>query len=365
MADIEYDAAQKARVAALALEKQELELRAAQLAHQKALGGLAPDLKGVTASGLETSGDLAAGSAMLTYRALRVAAEQVVKSLNLPREDQQILVTADPDLSAATGTLHDLVAGLKAIESAVEAALATRGEPKDKELFKSLGLPAAPLLAAVSTALPGVLSLASAQRTLTTAKVEASDLSAASEVLRAGLARGGHWRHDDFRPTQAGGLHARVAALSVARGHVAARKQALAGSEDADDVAQAALCEAAISSIDTFLAAVRTVPAGAKRSPLTTAVLADHLMSAEPSSWILLVKSCPGSSTMLTDNRPLLFDDVVFSRVEVGITFLMVDVDDGRRGAAGTVWGVATMRGRVGGDLDVEVRAGEEVDHGW
>lgn len=241
----------------------------------------------------------------------------------------RVLLTSDAQLVDSHATYVNVVTGLDGLTDAAETLLGDLEEASTRELLE----PATATIAAVVGALPGLLSLFSAHRTITTGPVTVDDLSAAAATARALI----HLKneivivHDDVRMLDTGVVHARVAALGAKRRDLVARKLTLdvERAEANTDLTQArerakelkkeyddappeakparltdlqekrdsvrrlenALAQATASagSIDSLLAAVdafnaslNAVPEGASRSPLTVAAIREHLNDVPP-----------------------------------------------------------------------------------
>jgi hypothetical protein len=120
--------------------------------------------------------------------------------------------------------------------------------------------------------------------------------------------------------------------------------------------------------------AIRTVPTGGKRSPLTTAALFELLHpgpggQTAPSgnapqthklTHVLLVKSQAGTAAETIDNKPLWFEDHFSTIVDVSITYMLIQATDSEIVDADTVTVTAAAHGTIGEKpaIDVEMPPG-------
>jgi len=306
----------------------------AAAARREELSALIPDLSKVRESKLSvpTEGPPIGGTA-LTYGAVGDAAEMIAQDvlttigLSKPAESW-ILVTSNPDLSDPDGVYHEVVSGLEQLEQSAKDVLAKVDDNGGHH--ETLIMAAATVVGALAGALPSVLSLLSAQRSVRTSTVTVTDLAATAAVAGALRARAPQLKvlHDDFRLVQAGKTYDAVGRLSARRQELTAREIELTDAKtrtDADlatatadekdlakvvadstkpsdaqkkaladvrqrvaDLATASgkaairisVIESIVASIDTFTAAIRTAPAGGSRTPLSTAALHELLHPA-------------------------------------------------------------------------------------
>lgn len=320
-----------ARKAAAEADKAETDAeKAADDAVQARLTGILPDVSKVERGSLEVTGDSPVFSAALGYRAMRAAAASVANEMSNLGE-ARVLVTSDPDLATSTSTYLEVVAGLQALVDAGEAAMGDDDPCKGLEgqPTQMLGVAATATVGAInaiSAALPGVLSLFAARRSVTTKPVTTSHLGACAEVIRAmgRQQKGGKFFHDGFRIARAGHVYRLAERVSVLRNQLGGRvldltrqhviaqdalrsaeaavaaaekalkegeqdqenlRKALAEAKDAVLVAQArsdvlaaskSLCEGTLSTIDKTMTALHAVPANG-RSMLSTASLLESV----------------------------------------------------------------------------------------
>jgi hypothetical protein len=247
---------------------------------------------------------------------------------------------------------------------------------------------------AVASAIPAVLSLLSAHRTLSSAAVTASDLAAVAAVAGAMRTQSTTIVHDDFRLVPGGGVYTLAANASAKRQELAAQKIALGDkkSEFAAEFAQAkaelealektkpptsqaqrleaekkvfgaqqhldeidvrlSVVDSLLTTADLFLSTIRTVPAAGRRSPLATAALHEQLHGGDNSNkkytHVLLVKTQAGQAQQILDNRPLWFHDKFSTAVEVSVTYMMIATSSSAIVAAGTESCVESAHGSIG-----------------
>jgi hypothetical protein len=402
--------ADKARADA-AKAQAEADLEAAK-ARREQLAGLIPDLSQVTGKTLEVKEGPPLRAAFLTYHALRNVAEAIAMDIGtaLAEGSWRVLVTGDSDLASADAVHREVSTGLRQLIATANKLVEEFTKPED--VVTIAGFPLTDAIAALAGAVPAVLSLLSAHRTVSTAPATVTDLAAAAAVAGAVATKrpGGNIVHDDFRLVPGGGVFGLTDTLSEKRQillgfklkfaddkatseaqHTAAeairaelaKALAAAGTSPSADLihrlevaeqnvvllartlktvaVRLAMVDSVIGSIDTYVAAIRAVPQGAHRSPLATAALYDLLHPAEASTerftHVLLVKSEGGQAEQVTSKRPLWWRDRFSVVVDVSVTYLLVGVPHSGILAAGTVTRTAAVQGKIGGRFAVKVEA--------
>lgn len=311
----------EAETAGIALEKERLNT-------------LLPDLSKVDRGSLESSksSDPPLFGSVLAQRALGVVAKEVadlaIKAIG--NGEMRVLITGDPELALSDALYRDVMTALEQLIDAADSALKSTTptstharlafDPEQSLLERD---PARPLVAglagtavsAVAAALPAVLSLFSAHRTISSATQSASDLAGAAAVAGALLnAKPADLTvtHDDFRLLPDGPVYKRLGELSDRRASLAARKLELEDSDPKNAKLTTAPIASMISGIDAFIASLTATPKGATRSPLATAALREQLHPQQdtpqgdpkPFTHVLLVKSEGGSAQQVIDDRP-------------------------------------------------------------
>lgn len=338
----------------------------AAVARQQQLTSLIPDLSGVKDSVLEVDkAGPGIGSSALTFGGLSDAADEIVKIIDQPRnEEWRILVTSDQDLVTPDAQYLEVEAGLTELvrlareilretQLAPDVSLESEDAGEHVPDLSKLGrlsnlMFAAPALGgpvgvgfaaagAIADALPYVLSLLSAKRSVTSGSVTVTDLAAATAVAGAMERR---WQntievvHDEFRLVSRGRTYAKAASLAKERVNLLARKLAFVdqraaideqlslakqhledaekavndaskGAEPGADliaerdrarravaeltrqyleaVERLSLIESTVTTLDAFNTAIHTVPTGGRRSPLATATLHEQLRAPDRS----------------------------------------------------------------------------------
>jgi hypothetical protein len=360
---------------------------------------LIPDFSKIETGETTVKGETPAFASQLGRMALEQAAKKVVGQLEIS-EDDRVLITTDPDL-ASTDVVHlEVVTGLDALTKAANDLLPL-AEPDQARAF---ALAASPILAAIASAAPGLLSLFSANRTLSSFTMTA-DSKAAVAAVAAGLIPTTKVQIDDFRVVQGGQVGDKERALREARSmlverkleleqekaqanktmktalqEIAELKKRLAGLEQdcseaeslrndigelqkavdsskesaADASVAVSLVSELITGIDTYLGSLHTIPAGGKRSPFATAVLRQQLHSdddAKRFSKVLFIEASAGSVDQLLNDRPLWFKDKLHSIGSISITYWMIDTATSNIVNSGVASGMAQIRGKIGDRL--------------
>ncbi len=377
-------------------------------ARQTQLGALIPDFGKVKDSTLDVKDGPSIGATALAFAALRRVADkmsqEIVASISVAHV--RLLVTSDPDLATTDAQYQDVYTGLVDLASASDKLL---DETDPEKIETASFMPAMDLAAALASAVPDVLSLLTSHRTVGTAAVTVTDLAAASAVAGALKTRAPALTvlHDDFRLVPTGAVYEQADQLSQKRQQLGARKIQLNDKKSTvdgdltdaqnkkkgleDDIAKATsdkqaekfrvdldntekqiaaltkhsgelslrigLIDGLTGSIDTFTTAIRTIPQGARRSPLAIAALQSVLHSQEPDkvTHVLLVKGEGGQAAQVTENRPLWFEDKFSTLADVSVTHILINLPDSAIVASGTTTSTAAARGTIGGDFEVKV----------
>jgi hypothetical protein len=306
----------------------------AATARQEQIAALIPDLSEVKPGALAIDDKAAVYGSALALRALSEAAgtvaDQAGSAMDGPSPAQarrwRVLVTSEPDLATSDAVYVDVLTGLDQLIAAAKKLTA----PAPAKEPEPAALGAAAIASALAGAVPGVLSLLSAHRTLSTAAVTISDLAAAARTAGALAKRAnGTVVHDDFRLLPSGTLHEKLTAVSKKRQELVAAKvvqeskrslataelsrardtiadlvKRLEGASDTskpdlqkqledqrravaaaetevnDAAVRIGLIDGVLTAIDTFIGGLRTVSERSKRSPLATAILREQLHRA-------------------------------------------------------------------------------------
>ena len=405
----EYDSAtsvqQRQATSAKSIAEAEKDASAARRAQ---IGALIPDLSTVKPSTLDVKDGPPIGGSILTFGALRSVGETIAKAiLAAPPGDKpwRVLVTSDTDLATSDGTYVDVKTGLAQLDGAAGLLLEDL-KPEAPGIAPAV----VDIVAALATALPGLLSMLSAQRSLSTASVTVNDVAAIAAVSGGVLLkkdkRDISLFHDDFRLVPEGGVYAASAQVSTKRQELMGRKIVLSKRREdfgadveaalstekelkkqieeagdavppkliedlaatvkkikelnrkiADETVRLGMIDSLASTIEQFLSAIRLIPEGAHRSPLATAALRellhDRAGGTEAFTHALLVKGQAGQSQQLLENRPLWFQDKFSTVVDVSVTFTLIDLPASNVVSAGTVTGTAKAYGKIGDEPKV------------
>jgi hypothetical protein len=395
----------QARKDAAEVAKAEAEARSATVkadqdaadARRQPFTAVAENLSKVKESTLEVKDGPALMGTALTYRALTKAARDIVAGLPEHPQPWRVLITSKADLASADAGYGDVNTGLDQLLTAAGALLPATGEA-DRSFAAGLVTEAAAILA---SALPPVMDLVTAHRTVSTAAATVDDLAAAAAVAGAlpGAEKGAVTVvHDDFRLVPGGGVYEKITKVSTKRQELVASKIVLddrkstasadlataqaelkelektspgdaAGIETArknvreQSVAvqhatvRIGLIDSVIAAVDAFNTAIRTVPPNASRSALASAALHEQLHSdANRFTHVLLVKTEAGQTQQVTQNRPLWFKDRFTTFVDVNVMYMLIETTGSTLISSGTVTATATATGRIGGDFTPEVR---------
>lgn len=376
---------------------------------------LVPDLSKVDIGKTEAKGDTTLLGGAVSYYALKAAARRAAEEVKVALPDQaRVLVTTKADLASSDDVYCAVTSQLASLKEAAATVMAlaarpdptanTGGEVREPGASERSLLVAGTAVTAAakvaSAAIPSLLKLTTANRTITGQPVAADDLAAAAAVV-------GYFAHrpdrqlvlDDFRPLPRTTLLHDVDALRSSRAALANLREPWAQDlSDATRVRAAAedqlkLCNAQIlaaliakqdpaaliserdihtrdrddraadegvaaahvgqidavaAAIDAFLTYLDAVPAGQERSALGSAALRAQL-HAGPAAFthVLLVKAQAGTINQLINDRPFFFADTFSSTAAMSITYLLIDLD-GSILRSNVIPGVATLTGKVG-----------------
>jgi hypothetical protein len=400
-------------------------------AQQKQYAALLPDFGKVTPGSFEVKGETALFGPALAQRATAAAAEWVAEHVGAALSDPaaaQILVTSDTQLAASDAVYLEVVSGLDQLTDAADKlaeALGAppltfdllRGEPspgvtEERPLTAQFAL--GPAIAAISSVLPGILSLAQAHRTLSTSANTADSLAAAAAVaggLAARKTRPGGVFHDDIRLLPAKGIvQGKLTTLGEKRQELVDLKRTLE-ERKAAEAAQLAelkaeveelskqlgtakkaeredlepklkgkrdeatsheteagncsvrvdLIDSTVTAIDKFTASMTETAAGATHSPFTAAILREQLHGSGDGeaqfTHVVLVVAEPGSAQQLTEDRPLLMKDTFTTVATSSVTYMLIEAPGGNVLRAGSVGGKAKVEGKVGSTFSVTAEA--------
>lgn len=368
---------------------------AAAAARRAQLTALVPDFSKVETGALDVKeDDSPLWSTYLLAYTLGIAARDVAGALPTTDAPRRILVTSNPDLASGDAVYLDVRTGLNELDDAAEK-LITAVDAGDA---RTLGL-ALDAAGAVAAAVPAVLSLFAAKRTLSTAALTPTDVAACAAVAGAlKVARTTDTIfHDDFR------LVAGDTTISVLLESVADRQQQLVGRKitlgkekgtleeqrvnaqaELDVLRKAATPDQAqidakskeiaelqrklsgvdgrlgmvaslLDAIAAYLTTIRT-PAGGQRSPLATAALHAQLHVADTSGFthVLLVKAQAGQAQQELDDRPLWLRDKFSVTADVSLTYILIETKTSSIVAAGAKTASRTAHGSIGDKPDID-----------
>ena len=388
------------------------------------LSALIPDLGDMSRGETTITTEQPLFSAVLAHRALGDAAGVMKTRLEGKLGEGVTLLTSDPDLATSDAVYLDVRTGLDQLSTAAdkllaaakpEAGLEEAAEAQgDKEalgagavtgaLGAAVGGPAGMAAGALAAAVPSVLSLLSAHRSISTYPATVDDTAALAAVGGA-LAE---WKVklDDFRLVPEGEITEAASELQTRRSQLVelkltqdqtrsrgaavrsaseerirelnaqldkAREKGLSVEDilrsikeekEARDLASMTekrsavfigLIESALSTIDAFVAKLTTVPAGGKRSPLAAAALREQFRSNGDAkiSKVLLVKAASGSVAQLLNDRPLWFKDRFMMIGSVSVSYVLIDPSDSTVEAAGQAPGTASVKGTIGKEFTI------------
>lgn len=374
-------------------------------AERSRVSALIPDFSKVTTGETKVEGEQAIGGTVLAHHALRAAVTTMVKTIapKFPQgDDAAVLLTADPDLVTSDAVYIDVDRALTGL-TATATQLLGQGDTGQAGIMT---FDATAILGAVAAAVPPLVSLFSARRSLSTYAVTLDDEAALGETAGRLAAYQPHQRvHiDDFRLVPAGAIADRAIALQQQRTQLASRKVAvdaarahydtqvaelgtrvttvakvldelaqstpdeqrrdlentLAGLAAERDAAAgkaaagnalAAAIDDAVKQIDTFWATASAAPEGGIRSPLAVAALREQLRTAVDGRvfrTVLFVKPVSGTVNQMIDDRPLWWKDRYSAIGAVTLAYWLIDAQTSDVLAAGNAVGQSELTGKIG-----------------
>lgn len=350
----EWQAQQGKRTAEAEARLRELRLKNDE-ARRTAIKDVVPDLADVDRGSTTVPEQGTVFHALLGGHALQDAARKLipaVKSDSGLGDDYRVLVTTDLDLAGRDADFRSLVTQLEHFKELVDRFLEPEAAPPQHR-HAVAGL-ATSLAVAAAQMLPGLLSLVSARRTLSTSGSSLDD----ETVL---MAVAGALAEADAEATvvvekarligKSGEAQQAWDNLQSACRRLSLEVEVEEGEDDEEE--RAGEGRALLAACRSALAATATVQPGASRSALATASLQEALHSEEYAG-VLVVKGGACSSTQLVDDRPLHFGDPLSVVTTATISYLLLDQHDGsrvRRG--GLVHGTAQLRGTIGSELSL------------
>lgn len=371
---------------------------------QSKISALMPDLSKVTPAATIIQGQQALFGSELARRALHGAVEQIASEIDNAVKDQQcsFLLTASPDLVSSDAVYGEVVGGLQELSASADAILPGASPAESAVQPKVMALAAAGAMAA---ALPPLMSLLAPQRNLSSFATGA-DTTAAIALLASALRLSGKTvRIDDFRTVPEGRVDELDAALRQKRTslvrlkgqfdgervqsdnrragaqaevdnltktldglspsnpsytNIQTKLEAAVAARDssADATSQASQRAAAIAdlltSVDSFLTAIHTVPPGAARSAYTVARLRQELHGEAPATRVIYLSAAGGSTDQLLEHRSLGFKDRFESIASVSVSYWLIEPQDGTVVAAGSVGSSSRLKGTIGGSITIE-----------
>jgi len=376
----ERDAEAQAKQKELRLKNDELRLKNEEL-ERTAIKDVVPDLKGVE-RGSTTVPDSTVFDALLGGRAVQHAAAEVVKALEVhvtkareaakdsgvPDTQQQpptpvrFVVTTDLELAARDARYLSVVEQLDRLVSDVATTLRARpGAHGDvtRAVLESLGLPAAAV--GLAKLLPGLLSLTSANRKLTTSTSKLDDDVAMMAVAGALAASGFATVVVEKTRLMTGTGAVGTAWGSLEKGirdldagitdEEAAIESAPEGTDMERNAAWLEVAKPLLTACKATATALTTVPEGSVLSVLAQATLQEALHDPALGG-VLVLKAGAASATQLVDDRPLFFADPISVVSTATIAYLLISTkDDSRVLVGGLAHGVAQFAGKLGSRL--------------
>lgn len=328
--------------------------KAAAEARRAQIAALIPDLTGVERGATEVKGDAPLFGGVLAHHALGAAVKRVDDAVRRVPKAGTILVTTNKDLATGDAVYVQTTTALKHL---IARATAVLGE-KPSTGFEILGT-GLDVVGAAASALPALLSLISANRTVQTFAASVDSLSAAIAIAGAlqDNASTSVWL-DDLRLVDDATVLRSAVELDRLRARLSERAN--------DPQSPNSDAKQLLDEVTAFLTSLYASPPVA-RPPIVTAALYERLhqpgaqedkTTGKPSprfSHVLCVQGITSSTQQVVDDRPLLFDDKVSVLGTVSISWALIDTANSAVAAAGVAVGTAQMSGRIGKSFQIEL----------
>jgi hypothetical protein len=347
---------------AAAARREAIAEKNAAAARREQVASLIPAFSKVERGELKVGGDQPTAGTTVAGRALQNAAKLVKAEVidQIGADEWTLLITSDGDIAGSDAAYHSTLAALKRLETWAQAVLDL---PEPSVAPVEAILPMVAVASAVAAAVPGILSLLSAHRTVTTGKVTIDDVTAAAAVagvLKSGNSNGTVF-HDAIRPLPSGGeISSEVDSLYALRQQLIERKVKLesrkptAGTEPSEElIAAIALVGKVSDSIEELLEKLVTVPEEATRSPLAAAILREGLHNGA-FQYVLFVKAQSASGMQLVNDKPLWWKDTFAVLAAASISWMLVDATGGDILRANVVTGTAQAKGKIGDSFELQ-----------
>lgn len=319
-------------------EKKQLEVEAAQ---RSALKEFVPDLSKVERGSLTAPDSSTIFVGLLGSRALDDAAADLIPIVETALGKHfKVLLTNDLQLATKDAGYGSVVRHLESLKAQIE---------RFRNPVKDLG-PVAPAALVAAQLLPGLLSLASARRSLANSAGTIDDQIALMAV--AGKLAGQDAQSvvvvDQARLVS----NDSAAVRSWAELQTACEELAVELAEQADqhDKTWAEDGASLVKSVRAALAAVVSTD-GKEPSALAKAALQESLHS-DAFGGILIIKGGAAAGTQLVNDRPLMFNDKISVVSTATIAYLLVNHREGCKVLrGGLVIGKAQLNGQIGTNL--------------
>lgn len=327
-------------------------------AQRAQISALVPDFSMIEKGETTVKGEQAVFGNLLVQKAMEKAAAKVsakVAEKFINHGNKSVLITTEADLASTDAIYLEVVTGLDTFIEDANKLLTPSEDELDSSNYESLD--AGPLLGSIASAVPGLLSLFSTNRTLssftTTVDTKAAVAGVASTLVADHSIK---VQLDDFRTTSLGGsVVNKEKELKDARINLIKHKLDIEiGLTQADKDQNVALDQISdlIKRIDAFIISLHTIPSGGKRSPFGIAILRQHLHVSENGNiefpMILFIEASAGTVDQLINNKPLLFNDNFHLIGSVAITYWLMDTKTSNVMASGVESDIYELYGKIG-----------------
>ena len=262
--------------------------KAAAEAKRAQISALIPDFSQVEKGETKFEGEAPLYAGVAAHRALADVATRVAETIADVVKGKQLLITNDADLASADGTYQQMRATIDHLRSAAQALL-PKPERSTGGTDRTIAL--LPILGAVASAIPGILSLFAARRTVQTFAATIDTMAATAAI--AGRLTGATVVLDGFRLVPETQLLKDCVELQV----LSTQLETLGATKpQAKELA---------STIESFLTAAQTTSKDNARSPLISAALFEQLHVGKKFTHVLLITGATAVSQQTIDDKPM------------------------------------------------------------
>jgi hypothetical protein len=324
--------------------------------------GAFPDLSKINPGSTTVGSGTQLFASALALHALDSACREAAGKIaaKIPDKNKYVLITTEADLASTDGMYAQVAKVLTQLQLTASQLIDRYRQPAPqgrtdgdtrahRESFALAGV------GALASAVPAVISLFSANRTVAGASTKADDLQAVIGVAAAMADQVPPLKVlvDDFRTVdQKGPIEILLDKVNASRVALAGLKDELTASTTPADVQALGQVNQVASVIDTFVGSILAIPSGGTRSAYTGAILRERIHN-QTIDCVVLIKGVSGSTAQVINDRPLWFKDKFTTVASAGLSWLIVRTSDGAVAGGGSQVSSMQLSGTIGGSIEV------------